>query len=68
MTQENPSFAQFALDPRIQQAIAEMGYVTPTPIQVQAIPVVLAGQDVMGLRRLVQAKRPDTDYPLCSVC
>ena len=48
MTQENPSFAQFALDPRIQQAIAEMGYVTPTPIQVQAIPVVLAGQDVMG--------------------
>ena len=41
-------FSKFPLDSHIQAAIAEMGYVTPTPIQVQAIPVVLAGQDVMG--------------------
>ncbi len=45
---EQPSFSQFPLSPAIQQAISEMGYVVPTPIQVQAIPVVLAGQDVMG--------------------
>lgn len=45
---DQPSFSQFPLAPAIQQAIAEMGYVVPTPIQVQAIPVVLAGQDVMG--------------------
>ena len=48
MTNEHPKFQNFPLDSRIQAAIAEMGYVTPTPIQVQAIPVVLAGRDVMG--------------------
>ena len=42
-------FSKFPLDSHIQAAIAEMGYVTPTPIQVQAIPVVLAGQDVICL-------------------
>ena len=41
-------FSKFPLDSHSQAAISEMGYFTPTPIQVQAIPVVLAGQDVMG--------------------
>ncbi len=45
---EAADFTRFPLDPHILDAIREMGYVTPTPIQVQAIPVVLAGQDVMG--------------------
>ena len=45
---ETADFSKFPLDPHIQDAIRELGYVTPTPIQVQAIPVVLAGQDVMG--------------------
>ena len=41
-------FSRFPLDSHILDAVKELGYVTPTPIQVQAIPVVLAGQDVMG--------------------
>ncbi len=41
-------FSQFALDARILRAIVEAGYTKPTPIQAQAIPVVLDGQDVMG--------------------
>ena len=45
---ETADFSKFPLDSHIQDAIREMGYKTPTPIQVQAIPVVLAGQDVMG--------------------
>ena len=45
---EAADFSKFPLDSHILDAIREMGYVTPTPIQVQAIPVVLAGQDVMG--------------------
>lgn len=45
---EITDFSQFALDARIQRAIVDAGYATPTPIQAQAIPVVLAGQDVMG--------------------
>ncbi|TDR32022.1 DEAD/DEAH box helicase [Hydromonas duriensis] len=43
-----PHFSNFNLDARILRAIEESGYTTPTPIQAQAIPVVLNGQDVMG--------------------
>ena len=42
------SFEQLGLRPEILRAVAESGYTTPTPIQAQAIPVVLAGHDVMG--------------------
>jgi ATP-dependent RNA helicase RhlE len=43
------NFEQFALDPRIAAGIKGAGYTTPTPIQEQAIPVALNGQDVLGL-------------------
>ena len=42
------TFADLGLLPELQKAVADEGYTTPTPIQVQAIPVVLAGRDVMG--------------------
>jgi ATP-dependent RNA helicase RhlE len=43
------NFEQFSLDPRIGAGVRAMGYTTPTPIQQQAIPVVLQGRDVLGL-------------------
>jgi ATP-dependent RNA helicase RhlE len=43
-----PSFAELSLSPEILRAVAEAGYTTPTPIQAQAIPTILAGKDVMG--------------------
>jgi ATP-dependent RNA helicase RhlE len=43
------NFEQFSLDRRIGAAIQTVGYTTPTPIQEQAIPVVLKGRDVLGL-------------------
>lgn len=43
------NFEQFSFDRRISAAIRAVGYTTPTPIQQQAIPKVLAGRDVMGL-------------------
>ena len=43
-----PSFAELGLAPELLRAVTEAGYTTPTPIQQQAIPVVLAGRDVMG--------------------
>ena len=43
------SFEQFSFDPRIEAGIKAAGYTTPTPIQEQAIPVVLEGRDVLGL-------------------
>src|SRR4030095_8361389 len=42
------SFDELGLSPEIMRAVTEAGYTTPTPIQAQAIPVVLAGLDVMG--------------------
>jgi len=43
-----PSFSELGLRPEILRAVTEAGYEIPTPIQQQAIPVVLAGKDVMG--------------------
>ena len=43
------SFEQFSLDPRILAGVSAAGYTSPTPIQQQAIPVVLEGRDVLGL-------------------
>ena len=42
------SFDALGLNPTILRAVAERGYVTPTPIQAKAIPAILAGKDIMG--------------------
>ncbi len=43
------TFADFAIDTRIKANITRKGYVTPTPIQDQAIPYVLEGRDIVGI-------------------
>ncbi len=43
------TFTDFEIDSRIKENIARKGYVTPTPIQDEAIPYVLTGRDVLGL-------------------
>ena len=42
------SFDTLGLAEPLLRAVAEYGYTTPTPIQLQAIPAVLSGGDVMG--------------------
>jgi len=42
------SFTDLKLDPLILKALTESGYLTPTPIQAQAIPLVLENNDVMA--------------------
>ncbi len=42
------NFDQLNLAPAIVQAVREHGYETPTPIQIEAIPAVLAGRDLLG--------------------
>ena len=44
------SFAELQLSETLLRAVADAGYVTPTPIQEQAIPVILMGRDVLGMR------------------
>ena len=42
------AFTDLNLAEPLAKAVAEMGYASMTPIQAQAIPVVLTGRDVMG--------------------
>ena len=42
------TFDELNLAPAILKAVHEQGYETPTPIQAQAIPAVLAGHDLLG--------------------
>ncbi|MEP0174119.1 MAG: DEAD/DEAH box helicase [Paraglaciecola sp.] len=42
------SFSSLALDKSLTDAIKELGYESPTPIQQQAIPAILAGKDIMA--------------------
>lgn len=42
-------FEEFELNPKIATGIKKAGYVEPTPIQREAIPKILTGQDIVGL-------------------
>ena len=43
-----PTFADLGLAPAVTQSLTALGYEEPTPIQVQAIPPLLAGRDMLG--------------------
>jgi ATP-dependent RNA helicase RhlE len=70
------SFESLGLAPALLRALADNGYATPTPIQAEGIPLVLAGHDVLGgaqtgtgktaafglplLQRLAEGNKPAT--------
>jgi superfamily II DNA/RNA helicase len=64
VTPSTATFDQFGLSADILKAIAEQGYTTPTPIQAQAIPVVLAGRDVMGAAQTGTGKTASFSLPI----
>ncbi len=49
MSNETVGFDVFKLNKQLLDAISESGYITPTPIQQKAIPLALAGHDVLGI-------------------
>jgi ATP-dependent RNA helicase RhlE len=57
-------FSKLSLAEPLARAVAEMGYETMTPIQAQAIPVVLAGRDVMGAAQTGTGKTAAFTLPL----
>jgi superfamily II DNA/RNA helicase len=57
-------FDHFGLDPRIVAAVKSMGYATPTPIQSKAIPIVMAGRDVMGAAQTGTGKTAGFALPI----
>ena len=57
-------FNELNLLPQLQQAITEKGYTTPSPIQQQAIPVVLAGRDLMAAAQTGTGKTAGFTLPM----
>ena len=58
------SFDSLGLSAPILQAVAEQGYDTPSPIQLQAIPAVLEGRDVMAAAQTGTGKTAGFTLPL----
>jgi superfamily II DNA/RNA helicase len=58
------AFSQLQLAAPLARAVAELGYESMTPIQAQAIPVVLQGRDVMGAAQTGTGKTAAFSLPL----
>jgi ATP-dependent RNA helicase DeaD len=58
------NFKELGLSPDIQQALDELGYEDPTPIQEQAIPELLGGHDVIGQAQTGTGKTAAFGLPL----
>jgi superfamily II DNA/RNA helicase len=66
---ESPSmtFEDLGLGPELLKALAEVGYTCPTPIQAQAIPVVLMGRDVLGCAQTGTGKTASFTLPMIEI-
>ena len=58
------NFAELGLIPELLRAVTDAGYTEPTPIQQQAIPVILSGLDVMGGAQTGTGKTAGFTLPL----
>jgi ATP-dependent RNA helicase DeaD len=61
-----PSFAELGLHEAIVQALRDVGYESPTPIQAQTIPVLLGGEDLVGQAQTGTGKTAAFALPLLS--
>jgi len=58
------SFDTLGLKPGLLQAVSDSGYTIPTPIQIQAIPAILTGKDVMAAAQTGTGKTAGFTLPL----
>ena len=65
-TETVPSFAEMPLAPAVIQAVQDVGYETPSPIQAQSIPHLLEGKDLLGLAQTGTGKTAAFALPLLS--
>lgn len=61
------AFNQLALNDSILKALDDVGYETPSPIQAQTIPLLLAGKDVLGQAQTGTGKTAAFALPLLSM-
>ena len=57
-------FSDLKLNPKILNAIEDVGYKEPTPIQLQAIPAALEGRDVLGIAQTGTGKTASFTLPM----
>ncbi|MEN3293889.1 MAG: ATP-dependent helicase RhlE [Burkholderiales bacterium] len=57
-------FEDFGLAPEILRALDDQGYIHPTPIQAEAIPIVMQGRDVMGAAQTGTGKTAGFSLPI----
>ena len=58
------TFADLALAPALLTALSEEGYISPTPIQAQSIPLLLQGRDILGMAQTGTGKTAAFALPL----
>ena len=60
----NMSFTSLGLRPELARAVSDKGYLTPTPIQSRAIPLILEGRDLMGSAQTGTGKTAGFTLPI----
>jgi ATP-dependent RNA helicase DeaD len=60
------TFAEFGLEPKVLQAVTEMGFEESTPIQAKAIPIAMKGADLIGQAQTGTGKTAAFGIPLIS--
>ncbi len=58
------SFSSLGLTPQLLPTFSQLGYESPTPIQSEAIPAILAGRDVMGIAKTGSGKTASFVAPI----
>jgi superfamily II DNA/RNA helicase len=61
------NFEELGLSPETLKAVTDAGYLIPTPIQEQAIPVVLMGRDVLGVAQTGTGKTAAFTMPMIDI-
>jgi len=61
------NFTDLGLSPEVLLAVSDAGYTIPTPIQQQAIPVVLTGRDVLGCAQTGTGKTAGFTLPMIDI-
>ena len=61
------SFKDLKLEPSVLKAIEELGYKSPTPIQLKAIPEALNGKDILGIAQTGTGKTASFTLPIISL-
>ena len=62
-----PLFSELGLSEPVLRSLTECGYVNPTPIQAQAIPVVLSGRDLIGAAQTGTGKTAAFALPVTEI-